>query len=79
MGEKRGFAGMTPEEHLEICRNGGRAAHKQGVAHRFGEGDEARRAGRKGGKKTASDPEHMAEIGRKGGRARSEKLKGKEK
>ena len=49
-GEKsnRGFAAMDPERQREIAREGGRAAHEQGVAHEFNS-TEAREAGRKGG------------------------------
>lgn len=44
----RGFAGMDPAAHKEICRKGGVAAHQAGKAHEFSS-DEAREAGRKGG------------------------------
>lgn len=45
---KRGFAAMNPEKQKEIAKTGGRAAHEQGVAHRWSS-EEARQAGRKGG------------------------------
>ena len=44
----RGFASMDPQKQREIASAGGRAAHKQGVAHEW-TSDEARAAGRKGG------------------------------
>ena len=44
----RGFASMDPQRQKEIASAGGRAAHKQGVAHEWSS-DEAREAGRKGG------------------------------
>ncbi|MBC7830155.1 MAG: hypothetical protein H7122_20600 [Chitinophagaceae bacterium] len=67
-GSKRGFASMDPEQQRQIAREGGRAAHKQGVAHEFNS-EEARQAGRKGGEAVSANREHMAEIGRKGGEA----------
>ena len=45
---RRGFAGMDPALQREIARQGGRAAHEKGVAHRF-TSQEARAAGRIGG------------------------------
>lgn len=68
---RRGFAGMTPEQHREIASAGGRAAHALQRAHQFTL-EEARRAGRLGGAIVSQDREHMAAIGRKGGRARRE-------
>lgn len=64
----RGFASMDPERQREIAREGGRMAHEKGTAHEFNS-DEARIAGRKGGETVSRDREHMAEIGRKGGRS----------
>lgn len=52
MGKPRGFAGMNPDEHREICRRGGKQAHASGTAHEF-TSDEAREAGRKGGRASA--------------------------
>lgn len=46
--KRRGFAAMTPEMRREIASRGGRAAHRQGVGHRF-TSEEATKAGRKGG------------------------------
>jgi len=65
---KRGFASMDPEQQRQIAREGGRAAHKQGVAHEFNS-EEARKAGRKGGEAVSANREHMSQIGRKGGEA----------
>lgn len=65
----RGFALMAPEAHREIARLGGRVAHASGVAHKFS-ANEAREAGRKGGLAVSQDREHMATIGRQGGRQR---------
>jgi general stress protein YciG len=64
----RGFASMSPEKQREIARKGGRAAHEKGKAHEF-TSDEARSAGRKGGEKVSVNRNHMAEIGRRGGRS----------
>jgi len=65
----RGFAAMDREAHRELARSGGVAAHAYGLAHRF-TSEQAREAGKRGGAKTASNREHMAEIGRKGGFAK---------
>src|SRR5436305_1350259 len=62
----RGFAAMSPEKQKQIASEGGRAAHKQGVAHEWNS-DEARRAGKKGGQIVSQNREHMSEIGRRGG------------
>ncbi len=64
----RGFASMAAEKQREIARKGGRAAHEKGKAHEFTT-DEARMAGRKGGEKVSVDRNHMAAIGRRGGRS----------
>jgi general stress protein YciG len=70
----RGFAAMDPEEQRELARKGGKAAHAQNRAHEF-TSEEARTAGRAGGAAVSRDRTHMAEIGRKGGRARGAKRK----
>jgi len=70
--KKRGFAGMDSEKHKKIAQAGGRAAHELGRAHEF-TADEAREAGRKGGVNVARDRAHMAEIGRRGGLAKTKK------
>jgi general stress protein YciG len=63
----RGFAAMDREKQREIASKGGRAAHAKGTAHEF-TADEAREAGRKGGEVVSRDRDHMANIGREGGR-----------
>ena len=63
---KRGFAAMVPQKQREIARRGGQTAHKKGTAHEFTP-EEARIAGRRGGKAVSSNRQYMAEIGRKGG------------
>jgi len=74
MAEKghRGFALMNPDRQREIARLGGKAAHAKGSAHEF-TAEEARDAGRRGGLSVSQRREHMAEIGRHGGRARRRK------
>ncbi len=66
---RRGFASMSPEKRSKIASIGGKAAHAQGRAHEYSS-DEARIAGRLGGKAVSKDRLHMAKIGRMGGRAR---------
>ena len=44
----RGFASMDPERQRQIASEGGRAAHRQGVAHKWNS-QEASQPGRKGG------------------------------
>src|SRR6266545_7163436 len=68
----RGFASMDSERQREIARKGGRAAHEKGKAHEFTP-DEARQAGRKGGEKVSVNRQHMAEIGRRGGKSSAER------
>jgi general stress protein YciG len=67
---KRGFASMDLSKQREIASKGGKASHAQGRAHEF-TAEEAREAGRKGGQAVSHDREHMAAIGRAGGRARA--------
>ena len=64
----RGFAAMSPERQKQIASEGGRAAHKLGVAHEWSS-DEARKAGKKGGQIVSQNREHMSEIGRRGGQS----------
>ena len=47
----RGFAAMDRKRVSEIASKGGKAAHAAGTAHEF-TSDEAREAGRKGGRAT---------------------------
>ncbi len=63
---KRGFAALPAEKQRAIARQGGQTAHARGVAHEFTR-EEAREAGRKGGRVVSQDRRHMATIGRKGG------------
>ena len=66
---------MPPDKQREIASAGGRAAHKAGRAHEFASGDEAREAGRAGGKSVSKNREHMRAIGRKGGQANGARRK----
>jgi len=45
----RGFASMDSERQRSIASMGGKAAHQKGTAHEW-DSNEAREAGRKGGK-----------------------------
>lgn len=45
----RGFASMSSERRKAIASKGGKAAHARGTAHQWDQ-DEARVAGRKGGR-----------------------------
>jgi uncharacterized protein len=47
--EDRGFASMDRANQRDIASKGGRAAHAKGTAHEW-TSEEAREAGRKGGK-----------------------------
>jgi general stress protein YciG len=60
---------MEESVQRELASRGGKAAHAQGSAHEF-TADEARNAGRKGGLVVSRDRNHMADIGRAGGKAR---------
>lgn len=66
---RRGFASMDGSLQRSISSKGGKAAHAKGKAHEFSS-DEAREAGRKGGRSVSQNREHMARIGREGGKAR---------
>lgn len=46
---QRGFAAMDKDKQREIAAKGGRTAHETGKAHEF-DSEEAREAGRKGGR-----------------------------
>lgn len=65
---KRGFAAMGPQKQREIARRGGQTAHQKGTAHEFTP-DEARIAGRRGGRAVSKNRQYMAEIGRRGGQS----------
>jgi general stress protein YciG len=74
---RRGFAALSIEKRREIASKGGRAAHAQGKARQF-TGDEAREAGKKGGRSVSRDRAHMIAIGRAGGLARGARARAKE-
>ncbi|TBR39493.1 MULTISPECIES: stress-induced protein [Dyella] len=63
----RGFARMDSQRQKEVSSLGGRTAHARGNAHEF-TAEEARLAGHKGGQVVSANREHMAAIGRIGGR-----------
>src|SRR5271170_4781218 len=67
-----GFASMDSGKQKEIARKGGMAAHRKGTAHEF-TSDEARAAGRKGGERVSANRNHMANIGRLGGKRSAER------
>jgi general stress protein YciG len=58
---------MDPDKQRSIASKGGKAAHAKGTAHEF-TSDEAREAGRRGGMVVSQNREHMAAIGREGGK-----------
>ena len=62
----RGFAAMDKDRQRQIASAGGRAAHECGNAHEF-TSEEARMAGKKGGKAISENRGHMATIGSVGG------------
>ena len=57
---RRGFAAMDPEKQRQIASEGGRAAHRQGVAHEWST-EEARAAGRKGGQNSKGNRSRSGE------------------
>ncbi len=65
---------MDPAKQREIASKGGKRSHELGTAHAF-TSEEATVAGKKGGVTVSQDREHMAEIGRLGGRNRGHKAK----
>jgi len=67
----RGFAAMDRRLVTEIARKGGKAAHTAGTAHEFTT-DEAREAGRKGGRATHAKRRKVAESPASAGGASSE-------
>lgn len=67
MSTPRGFAALSPERMREVASQGGKAAHASGAAHRYTSA-EARAAGQVGGR--AHSREHLAELGRLGGKAK---------
>ena len=71
---RRGFSGMDPQKQRAIASRGGTVAHAVGQAHRFTT-EEARAAGLKGGLAVSEDRGHMADLGRRSGEARRERLR----
>lgn len=69
---RKGFASMSMEKKRAIASAGGKAAHKNGNAHKF-DSAKASEAGRKGGQVVSQNREHMAMIGKRGGENRSKK------
>jgi general stress protein YciG len=57
----RGFAAMDRKQVSEIARKGGKAAHSAGTAHEF-TSEEARVAGRKGGRATHAKRRKVSEA-----------------
>jgi general stress protein YciG len=53
LSKPRGFAAMSKEKQKLIASKGGKTAHKLGKAHQF-TSEEAKRAGKIGGKKSRS-------------------------
>lgn len=51
--KRRGFAAMDPEEQQRIASMGGKAAQAKGTGHKF-TSEQAREAGRKGGRAKAA-------------------------
>jgi len=58
MSQNRGFASMPEEKRKEIARKGGKASHEKGTAHEF-TSEEAKRAGKKGGKSRAQKQKYL--------------------
>lgn len=52
---------MDPAKRREICSKGGKAAHLKGTAHEFTR-EEAREAGRKGGRNSSGGRGKLAAV-----------------
>jgi general stress protein YciG len=65
----RGFAAMSKDKLRAASSKGGKRAQESGTGHRWNS-EEARLAGLKGGASVSSNRDHMANIGRMGGRAK---------
>ena len=65
----KGFARMSPEERKRIAAMGGKTSHGKGTAHKF-TSEQGAEAGKKGGGHWRDNPDHLSEIGRKGGLAK---------
>lgn len=59
--KKVGFAVIPKDKVRELASEGGKSAHRQGTAHQF-TSEEARAAGRKGGRKSAATRRKKAGI-----------------
>ena len=66
---KIGFAALDPAIQREIASKGGKNAHKFGAGHQY-TAEEARKAGKIGGKIISAREGHMQRIGRIGGLAK---------
>ena len=51
--KRRGFASMNSQRRKEVASKGGKTSHERGTAHEFTP-EEARMAGKKGGRKSSS-------------------------
>ena len=69
----KGFASMDQARQREIASAGGKASHASGRGHEFTP-EEAARAGKKGGQVVSRNRQHMVQIGRQGGQARSKQI-----
>lgn len=67
--KRRGLAVLSPERRKEIASLGGQTAQKNGTAHKYTSA-QASAAGKKGGGHWRNHPEHMSEIGKRGGSAK---------
>ena len=72
MKAARGFALLSHKRRQEIASQGGKAAHAKGTAHRYTV-EEAKQAGRKGGRSVSADIPHMMRIGKLGGESKRSK------
>lgn len=66
----RGFASMDAEKQRAISSKGGRAAHRSGNAHEF-DSQQAREAGRLGGRARAANARRRMQAENGGGNERT--------
>lgn len=66
----RGFASMDAEKQRAISSKGGRAAHRSGNAHEF-DSQQAREAGRLGGRARAANARSRMQSQNSGGNERT--------
>lgn len=79
MKEKRGFAAMTPAQRSKIASMGGKAAQRNGKAHRW-TAEKAAEAGHKGGKvaqDSGTGNRFDSESGRKAASSRKKQVAAK--